>query len=266
MEVIPAAAPGSPHWVYHVATAYAYSPGLSQASHHTHSTFKLAVGDKKSSDIIISLRHQSQEEWRDMEAVLVPPRKRDGGTPGEVPVTHPTWFLPDRIVIYDTKGPKNAVFLHGTWPLPCTSYRGLPSVCVRLNTINGLFTASIHLNTLMQDKERGWLGDFFWLQTNNHLHKLNTQFPSCLSIHCQPVVKQVFRPENFGLMLDFKSFQTKWVAEFSWYMKDRTPLYQEDDSSSLLFSKGLHSWRDPLACVWRMSQSDIARICLCQQD
>lgn len=47
MKVIPTAGPGSPHWVYHVATSCVYSPRLSWASHHTHSTFKLAVGDKK---------------------------------------------------------------------------------------------------------------------------------------------------------------------------------------------------------------------------
>lgn len=52
----------------------------------------------------------------------------------EVPGTHPTWFLPAQIVMHATKGHKNAVFLHGMWPLPPTSYRGLPSVCVRVFT------------------------------------------------------------------------------------------------------------------------------------
>lgn len=77
------------------------------------------------------------------------------------------------------------------------------------------------------------------------------------------VVKQIFRPENFGLMQDFKTSQTKWAAEFSWYMKDRrTPLYQEDDSPPLLSSKGLHLWRVPLPCVWCTCEGDTARVCV----
>lgn len=37
----------------------------------------------------------------------------------------------------------------------------LLSVSGHVYMINGLFTASIHLHALMQEKEGCWLGDFF---------------------------------------------------------------------------------------------------------
>lgn len=47
---------------------------------------------------------------------------------------------------------------------------------------------------------------------------------------------------------------SSWI--FMVHEDRRTPLYQEDDSSPWLFSKGLHPWRVPLACVWCACQSD----------
>lgn len=104
-------------------------------------------------------------------------------------------FLQQAVETHPQSSPCVRICLHDKWPFYC------------------LYTLT---HTLMQEKEGCCLGDFFWLHTKNHPHNLNTIFTLPIN-HFQPtVVKQVFRSENFGLMLGFKTFQTKWAAEFSW--------------------------------------------------
>lgn len=170
-----------------------------------------------------------------------------GTSPGEMEghwgtaSTYPTWFLTAQILILATEDPKNAVLLRGMWPFPPARSLGTHPLPLpgRVYIVVSLFTISIHLHTLAKDKRRCWLGSisFDFAQRTTPHTTLNTQFPSCMSITAKPTaVKQAPKTENFGLMLDFKTFQTKMNSYIFIYMKNRrAPLAGEDYSSPLPF-------------------------------
>lgn len=177
MKVIPAAGPGSPYWVYLVATSCAYSPRLSWASHHTHSAFKLAVGDKKAAISALATSTNPRRNGRTWEQCWY---FTGGGMEGyQVSAWYSSHLVsPDHIVIRATKGLKNAVFLHGMWPLFPTSYRDLPFVCVKVCLHDKWPFYCLYTLTCTHVGERGML--VRWLLTSDQ--QPPSQFKHTISI------------------------------------------------------------------------------------